>query len=45
MFGEPGSLETAWRVETLTDLSYTQLWTLVGEGRVERVSFYGPEQR
>lgn len=46
MFGEPGSLETAWRVQdTLHDLSYTQLWTLVGEGRVERVSFYGPEQR
>ncbi|KAG1666581.1 hypothetical protein FOA52_000548 [Chlamydomonas sp. UWO 241] len=45
-FGEPGSLSTAWRVrESLSTLSYTQFWALVGEGRVTSARFYGPEQR
>lgn len=44
--GEPGSLKTAWRVHaSLSQLSYTQFWALVGEGRVDAVRFYGPEQR
>ena len=38
LFGEPGSLKTAWRVrETLTELSYTQFWYLIGEGHVDKV--------
>ena len=27
------------------ELSYTQFWTLAGEGRVDKVTFYGPEKR
>ena len=27
------------------ELSYTQFWALAGEGRVEKVTFYGPEKR
>lgn len=27
------------------ELSYTQFWQLVAEGRVDRVRFYGPQQR
>ncbi|MEW5314311.1 MAG: hypothetical protein WDW38_005819 [Sanguina aurantia] len=46
MFGEGNSLKSAWRVqENLTQLSYTQMWALVGEGHVEKVRFYGPETR
>jgi len=44
--GDPASLRTAWRVQpTLTQLSYTQLWALAGEGHVERARYYGPESR
>jgi len=44
--GDPASLSTAWRVQgALRDLAYTQLWTLVGEGHVDRVRFFGPECR
>ena len=36
--GGPASLKTAWRnAEHLTALSYTQFWTLAGEGHVEKV--------
>eukprot|EP00955_Chlamydomonas_euryale_P064276 358919-Chlamydomonas_euryale.AAC.1 len=44
--GEPGSLATAWRVQqSATELSYTQLWALATEGKVECVRLYGPGQR
>lgn len=44
--GDPASLDTAWRVtQTMSELSYTQLWTLVSEGHVQRARFFGPEQR
>uniref|UniRef100_A0A383VS33 AAA+ ATPase domain-containing protein n=1 Tax=Tetradesmus obliquus TaxID=3088 RepID=A0A383VS33_TETOB len=43
--GPQASLRTAWRVqEHLQELSYTQLWTLVGEGHVDALRLYGPEQ-
>ncbi|WIA15942.1 hypothetical protein OEZ85_012685 [Tetradesmus obliquus] len=43
--GPQASLRTAWRVqEHLQELSYTQLWTLVGEGHVDALRVYGPEQ-
>jgi hypothetical protein len=52
LFGEPGALRTAWRVqENLTELSYTQLWALIGENQVEKVRWVvrqsaaaGPQQ-
>lgn len=31
--------------DTLTELSYSQLWALVGEGHVAEVRFYGPSKR
>mmetsp|Transcript_3123 Transcript_3123/g.6809 ORF Transcript_3123/g.6809 Transcript_3123/m.6809 type:complete len:1041 (+) Transcript_3123:95-3217(+) len=46
LFGDQSALSTAWRVsETLRDLSYTQFWTLVGEGHIEEARFFGPEKR
>ncbi|KAG2437047.1 hypothetical protein HYH02_011309 [Chlamydomonas schloesseri] len=45
LFGDANSVKTAWRTqEVLRELSYTQLWALVGEGHVARVRFYGPEK-
>lgn len=43
VFGESASVKTAWRSgEVARELSYTQLWTLVDEGYVDKVRFYGP---
>ncbi|KAG2495020.1 hypothetical protein HYH03_006952 [Edaphochlamys debaryana] len=45
LFGDANAVKTAWRTqEVLRELSYTQLWALVGEGLVARVRFYGPER-
>eukprot|EP00878_Enallax_costatus_P001473 GHUV01001624.1.p1 GENE.GHUV01001624.1~~GHUV01001624.1.p1 ORF type:complete len:977 (+),score=283.07 GHUV01001624.1:432-2933(+) len=45
VMGPQSSITTAWRTqEHLQELAYTQLWTLVGEGHVDSLRLYGPEQ-
>eukprot|EP00877_Chromochloris_zofingiensis_P008651 jgi/Chrzof1/4039/Cz13g18040.t1 len=46
VFGDPVGTRTAWRTqENLGELSYTQLWTLIGEGHVDHVRYFGPERK
>ncbi|GIL84930.1 hypothetical protein Vretimale_9765 [Volvox reticuliferus] len=45
LFGDANSVKTAWRTQdVMRELSYTQLWSLVEEGHVARLRFYGPER-
>ncbi|GLI67098.1 hypothetical protein VaNZ11_011303 [Volvox africanus] len=45
LFGDANSVKTAWRTQdVLRELSYTQLWSLVEEGHVARLRFFGQER-
>ncbi|GLC69378.1 ATP-dependent zinc metalloprotease FTSH 1 [Pleodorina starrii] len=45
LFGDANSVKTTWRTQdVLRELSYTQLWSLVEEGHIAKLRFYGPEK-